>query len=83
MDREIAHAPLSQSTVISLATETALLEMTITTTLEQWHLETGKSVDAHHRQQLPTSIVMCQDKTVGNRLYATILSTIPSPWKCK
>jgi len=83
MDREIAHAPPSQSTVISLATEIALVETTIITTLERWHLETGRSVDAHHLQQLPTSIAMCQDKTAGNRLYAPILSIIPWPWKCK
>jgi hypothetical protein len=67
MDRETAHAPPSQLTVTSLATETGLLETTITMTLERWHPETGRSVDAHLPQQLPTSIAMYQDKTVGNR----------------
>ena len=83
MDPEIARDPRLQSIVTSLVTETAPLETTITMTLEQWHLETERTVDEHHHLQLPTSTAMCPDKTVENHLYETTPSIILSQWKCK
>lgn len=83
MDPEIVRDPQLQSIVTSLVTETALLETTITMTLEQAHLETERTVDEHHHLQLPTSTATYPDKTVGNHLYETTPSTILSQWKCK